>query len=133
MTALVKTIRWMSGARVSSAMWSRRRRSLPGLAAGRDHEICAQVTESQQLTLATGVTEIEQPQTLPAQLSPNRCRSPRSSQTQPDICPPGTTFDYTVRHGDTMDKIAKLRREHEPGDPGQPGIAESQYDLSPVR
>ena len=70
-------------------------------------EICAQVTESQQLTFVTGVTEIQQaeepepeevlPETLPE----------TQPEPQPNLCPPGTTFDYTVQPGDTMDKIAK--------------------------
>jgi LysM repeat protein len=73
-------------------------------------EICAQVTQSQELAFITSVQEIAAPpETGPEADSDTDSASDAASgtDTAPGDCPPGTTFSYTVAAGDTMYKIAR--------------------------
>jgi len=53
-------------------------------------EICANVTETREITVVTAVTQVPAPPPGPS-----------------PICPPGTTFDYVIQRGDTLSAIAR--------------------------
>jgi len=65
-------------------------------------ELCAMVTETQELTVVTGVFPEEVTEEEPEVPEPEE-----EMEEETEECPPGTTFDYTVQPGDTMFKIAQ--------------------------